>query len=126
MVSLFSLSFDDEGLDGDAEGSDGSGIDACLGGDEEGLGVDLLLLCEGGVCWGGGGRDDSLGFEGELGGGDELLGGELGGGGDVGGGGWFGLLQACSNSRHVKPASINIFRFPICSTMYSNMNITSH
>lgn len=108
------------------EGSccDGSGIDACLGGDEEGLGIDLLLLCEGGVCWGGGGFDDSLGVEGELGGGDELLGGELGGGGgaDVGGGGWFGLLQAWSKSRHVKPASIAIFRFP----MYSNMTIISH
>jgi len=90
-----------------------------LGGDEEGLGIDLLLLCEGG-----GGFDDSLGVEGELGGGDELLGGELGGGGgaDVGGGGWFGLLQAWSKSRHVKPASIAIFRFP----MYSNMTIISH
>lgn len=80
----------------------------------------MLLLCEGGVCWGGGGFDDSLGVEGELGGGDELLGG--GGGADVGGGGWFGLLQAWSNSRHVKPASIAIFRFPI----YSNMTIISH
>ncbi len=94
----------------------------------------MLLLCEGGVCWGGGGRDDSLGVEGELGGGDELLGGELGGGGVVGGGGWLGLLQACSASRHVKPTSIAIFRFPMYlkkylkmySKMYSNMNITSH
>ena len=86
------------------------------------------MLCEGGVCCGGGGRDDSLGVEGELGGGGELLGGELGEGGGVGvgGGGWFGLLHACSNSRQVKPASIAIFRFPICSKKCSNMNIISH
>jgi hypothetical protein len=86
--------------------------------------LDSLLLCEGGVCCGGGGPEDSLGVEGELGGGGGLLDGGLGidGGVDVGGGGWFGLLHACSISRQVKPASITIFRFPMCS----NMNITSH